>query len=291
MAAEEIGSSTLNTDLSKKHENWKHEMEMRQLQVDVLQARLQEVKSYVRESGEDAKSETEILLERVKTAAILMTYLKTKARVMAIPDLAYKSCGIRTLEGFGPADKNGIPLSWARDVDLSSVDSPDEVALMGTSRSHGSLDEEDGAYLGELLNSVQMITRVMEALVRRAVMAEYESELEKDKVNLGQEEIRQKSIQIQTMSTKLQEVERIAVGANGILSDMKQQVVDLVEETSRQKQRAVENEVELCRVKRDFESLKSYVSTLISVRETLVSSEKQVQTLERLFERLVRDFK
>jgi len=61
----------------------------------------------------------------------------------------------------------------------------------------------------------------------------------------------------------------------------------LVEETSRQRQRAAENEQELTRVKRDFESLKSYVSSLISVRETLISSEKQFQTIEKLFERSV----
>nr|POE70563.1 hypothetical protein CFP56_23003 [Quercus suber] len=89
------------------------------------------------------------------------------------------------------------------------------------------------------------------------------------------------------MSLKLEEMERFALGTNSILNEMRQRVEDLVEETSRQRQRAAENEQELCRVKRDFESLKSYVSSLITVRETLLSSEKQFQTIEKLFERLV----
>jgi hypothetical protein len=58
-----------------------------------------------------------------------------------------------------------------------------------------------------------------------------------------------------------------------------------VEETTRQRERAAENEEELSRVKQEFVSLKSYVSSLITVRETLLSSEKQFQTIEKLFER------
>ncbi|PKI78068.1 hypothetical protein CRG98_001518 [Punica granatum] len=132
-----------------------------------------------------------------------------------------------------------------------------------------------------------MVTEVMENLVKRAVIAETETLVEKEKVSLGREEIKRKAVQIETMSLKLEEMERFAFGTNSILTEMKQRVEDLVEETSRQRQRAAENELELCRVKRDFESLKSYVNSLISVRETLLSSEKQFQTIERLFERLV----
>lgn len=141
--------------------------------------------------------------------------------------------------------------------------------------------------MGEILNSVQTVTDVMESLVKRVILAESESSNAKKKVSLGQEEIKKKAIQIETMSEKLDEMDRFAMGTNCILNEMRQRVEDLVEETSRQRQRATENEQELTRVKQDFESLKSYVSSLISVRETLVSSEKQFQTIERLFERLV----
>ncbi|XVF30230.1 hypothetical protein REPUB_Repub16aG0039600 [Reevesia pubescens] len=118
-------------------------------------------------------------------------------------------------------------------------------------------------------------------------MAESETTIEKEKVALGLEEIKKKSVHIENMSIKLEDMERFALGTNSILNEMRQRVEDLVEDTSRQRQRAAENEQELSHVKQDFESLKTYVSSLISVRETLLSSEKQFQTIERLFERLV----
>ncbi|KAI8023354.1 hypothetical protein LOK49_LG03G01688 [Camellia lanceoleosa] len=205
---------------------------------------------------------------------------------MAVTHLAHTSCDIKQLDGVGLVDKNGLLLSGSsRNIDLSSFDCPDGEMWIGISKQHGSLDEPDGAYIGEVLKNVQMVTDVMETLVKRVIMAESETAMEKDKVTLGQEEIKKKALQIESMSMKLEEMERFAQGTNFILNEMRQRVEDLVEETSRQRQRAAENEQELCRVKQDFESLKSYVSSLINVRETLLSSEKQFQTIERLFER------
>lgn len=289
MAAEnDVDLSTLKSQLSQTHAVWKQEMERNQSLVDVLQAKLMEVKACMQGSEDDAKQELELLWRRVKTTATLLTYLKSKAQIMAVPHLAHTSCGIKQLEGVGFVDKNGTPLSgWSRNIDLSSFDSPDEETWLGVSEQQGSLDELDAAYTDEILKSVQMVTDVMEALVKRVILAESDTASEKEKVTLGQEEIKKKSIQIENMSVKLEEMERFALGTNSILNEMRQRVEDLVEETSRQRQRAAENEHELCRVKRDFESLKSYVSSLITVRETLLSSEKQIQTIERLFERLV----
>nr|XP_008372791.2 uncharacterized protein LOC103436143 [Malus domestica] len=289
MAAEEDADlSTLKSQLGQTHEPWKQEIEHRQSQVDVLQTKLMEVKLCIEGSKVDSKKELEILWRRVKTTATVLTYLKSKSRVMAVPHLAHTSCGIKQIEGVGLVDKNGTPLSgWSRNVDLTSFDSPDEDTWVGISNQHGPLDEQDAAYIGELLKSVQMVTDVMEALVKRVLVAESETAIEKEKVTFGQEEIKKKSVQIENMSVKLEEMEHFALGTNGILNEMRQRVEDLVEETTRQRLRAAENEQELCRVKRDFESLKSYVSSLITVRETLLSSEKQFQTIERLFERLV----
>ncbi|KAK9038081.1 hypothetical protein V6N11_022972 [Hibiscus sabdariffa] len=289
MAAEgSLDLSTLQSQLSETNELWKQEIEKRQGQVDVLQAKIMEVKACIEGSEEVSKKELDVLWGRVKTTATLLTYLKSKARVMAVPDLAHKSCGIKVLEGVGIVDKEGTPLSgWSRSVDLSSFDCLDDETWIGISRQQDSLDEKDGAYIGELIKSVQMVTDVMEGLVKRVIMAESETALQKEKVTLGQEENKKKAVQIENMSIKLEEMERFALGTNSILNEMRQRVEDLVEETSRQRQRAAENEQELSRVKQDFESLKSYVSSLISVRETLLSSEKQFQTIERLFERLV----
>ncbi|KAG4939199.1 hypothetical protein AAZX31_16G115800 [Glycine max] len=287
MAADE-DMSALKSKLSQSNETWKKEMERSQSQVDVLQARIMEVKAQIQGSEEDAKKELEVLWRRVKTTSTLLTYLKSKARIMAVPHLAHTSCGIKKLDGVGLVDKDGIPLSgWSRNVDLCSFDDPDEESWIGINRQHGSLDQQDAVYIGEILKSVQMVTDVMEALVKRVLLAESETTFEKEKVSLGQEEIMRKSAQLENMSMKLEEMERFALGTNGILNDMRQKVADLVEETTRQRQRAAENEEELSRVKREFESLKSYVSSLITVRETLLSSEKQFQTIEKLFERLV----
>ncbi|KAK6924470.1 hypothetical protein RJ641_010670 [Dillenia turbinata] len=289
MAAEDdVGLSTLRSQLSEMHITWRQEMERRQSQVDVLQAKLMEVKASIEGSEEVAKKELDVLWRRVQTTATLMMYLKSKARIMAVPHLAHTSCGIKRLDGVGLVDKNGLPLSrWSKSVDLSSFDRPDEEMWISLCDKRGFFDEQDGAYIGEILNSVQMVTDVMETLVKRVIMAESETATEKEKVTIGQEEIKKKALQIESMSVKLEEMERFAEGTNSVLNEMRQRVEDLVEETSRQRQRAAENEQELCRVKRDFESLKSYVSSLISVRETLLSSEKQFQTIERLFERLV----
>ncbi|KAG7535816.1 hypothetical protein ISN45_Aa08g032050 [Arabidopsis thaliana x Arabidopsis arenosa] len=196
-----------------------------------------------------SQKDVEILLRRVKTATALLTYLKSKATTVAAADLANLS--------------------------------------LGTDQLQGSIDEHDGTYVTEMLQHVETVTGVMESLARRAIIAESEAAIEKGKVVLSQEEIQRKVGQIENMSVKLEDMEKFALGTSSILCEMRQRVDDLVEETSRQKQRATENEQELSRVRRDFESLKSYVTSLISVRETLVSSEKQFQTIERLFERLV----
>uniref|UniRef100_A0A2P2LCN3 Uncharacterized protein LOC8267106 isoform X2 n=3 Tax=Rhizophora mucronata TaxID=61149 RepID=A0A2P2LCN3_RHIMU len=287
-AGDDFHVSYLRSQLSETQDMWKQEMEQRQTQVDILQAKLMELKACIQGSEEGAKKELEVLWQRVKATASLLTYLKSKARIMAVPDLAHTSCGTKQLEGEGLVDKNGMLLcSGSTNVDLSLFDGPDEESWMRLTKQQGSFGEQDEAYIGELLQSVQMVADVMETLVKRVIRAESEAAIEKEKVTLGQEEIRKKAIQIETMSSKLEEMEQFALGTNSILNEMRQRVEDLVEETSRHRQRASENEQELCCVKRDFESLKSYVSSLISVRETLLSSEKQFQTIEKLFERLV----
>ncbi|XP_056698428.1 uncharacterized protein, partial [Spinacia oleracea] len=170
-----------------------------------------------------------------------------------------------------------------------SPQGPSDVTSTGTSDQSGLDRDKDGAYVCDPLNSVHMVTNVMETLVKRVLIAESETAIEKEKVNFGKEEIKKKENQLENMSLKLEEMERFAFGTNCILSELRQRVKDFVDETSRQRQRAAENEHELSRV-RDFESLKSYVSSLISVRETLISSEKQFQTIEKLFERWIVHF-
>lgn len=288
MATEEYADlSALKSRISERSGVWKEEMERCESQIDELQAKYMAVKASIEGSEEESEKELDILWRKVKTAATLLTYLKTRARTMVVPHLAQASCGIKQLEGVGFVDKDGVPLSsWSNYVDLSSFDSSSNETYTGTSDQSGPVHDKDEAYMCDLLNSVHMVTNVMETLVKRVLIAESETAIEKERVNYSQEEIKKKETQLESMSLKLEEMERFAFGTNCILTEMRQRVEDLVDETSRQRQRAAENEQELSRVKRDFESLKSYVSSLISVRETLISSEKQFQTIEKLFERL-----
>ncbi|XP_076883347.1 uncharacterized protein LOC143532083 [Bidens hawaiensis] len=239
---------TFNSQLKQTQTAWKKDLERGQSQVDELQTKLSEA-SNTHESGKDSQKEVNLLWRRVKTTTTLLTYLESKARFV---------------------DKVNLPVFDSREVETLIA-----------------VDEQDGSYMGEILNSVKTVSDVMEILIKRVRVAESETTDAKRKVSTGQEEIKRKAIEIETMSEKLDEMDGFAMKTNCILNEMKQRVEDLVEETSRQRQRAAENEQELTRVKQDFESLKSYISSLISVRETLVSSEKQFQTIERLFERLV----
>ncbi|KAH9607249.1 hypothetical protein KSS87_022158 [Heliosperma pusillum] len=271
----------LKSELSEREVPWKKEMERCASQVNALQERYLEVKASI-EGSEEAEKELDLLSRRVKAAATLLTYLKARAQTIAVPHLAQVSCGITQLDGIGLVVEEGIPLSsWSKNVDISSLDEMNS----GTRDQNCLVDDKGVACVGDLLNSVHMVTDVMESLVKRVIIAESETAAEKEKVNFSQEEIKRKENQLESMSTKLEEMERFAFGTNCILDEMRQRVEDLVDETSRQRHRAAENEQELTRVKRDFESLKSYVSSLISVRETLISSEKQFQTIEKLFER------
>lgn len=226
---------------------------------------------------EGEKTEIDVLWQRIRTATTLMTNLKVKARVLTIPRLENIVRGVKQQDG------NGL-VEFSKDVYLPAFDKADHEAWVKLSHSVHDQDED---YMTELLSCVQTVTDVMETLVKRVILAESETAMEKRRVTVGEEEIKKKTLQIKDMSLKLEEMERFAVGTNCVLNEMRQRVEELVEETHQQRQRAAENEEELCRVKRDFESLKSYVSSLISVRETLLSSEKQFQTIERLFERLV----
>ncbi|CAM0909875.1 unnamed protein product [Alopecurus aequalis] len=261
---------------------WREELRQQQSQVEALRDRLVEVKVGMRRSEDDSVQELEHLCRRVKTIATLLAYLKSKARIMAIPHLAHTSCGIRNQDGVGFVDRHGVPLAdWSKAAESGSC-GDNRAAVEGG----GDANEGDGD-VDDILKSIRVVTDVMESLVKRVIVAESETAYEKEKVRIGLEEIRRKTMQVESMSVKVEEMEKFAVGTNGMLNEMRQRVEDMVLETTRQRQRAAENEQELSRVKNDFESLRTYVSTLVSVRETLLSSEKQFETMEKLFDRLV----
>ncbi|XP_042458813.1 uncharacterized protein LOC122042647 [Zingiber officinale] len=265
-----------------------NELESNRSEVDKQKEKVVEVTVDTRCNIDNSKEELELLLRRVKTTATLFTYMKSKARIMAIPQLAHTSCGIKLQEGIGFVDKFGVPLSnWSKDVDICPFEDADKgVQLTNSPRFPGSIDVYDRAYNDEMLSSVHTITDVMEFLVKRVIIAETDAANQKELVKLGLEENRRKTLQIEIMSARVEEVENFAFGANNILSEMRQKVVDMVEETARQRQQAEENKQELHRVKQNFETLRSFAKSLISVREALLSAEQQFRSVEELFDSL-----
>ncbi|KAG2608516.1 uncharacterized protein LOC120668823 [Panicum virgatum] len=278
------------SDAPAGEREWREELRQQQSQVDALRERLVEVKVGMRCAEGDSRRELDHLCRRVKTIATLLAYLKSKARIMAIPHLAHTSCGIRLQEGIGYIDRHGVPLAdWPKGAEPVACggSSDDRMAVESSAApEHGDAVVGD-VDVDDILKSIRVVTNVMESLVKRVIVAESEAANEKEKVRMGLEELRRKTLQVETMSAKVEEMEKFAVGTNGMLNEMRQRIEDMVLETTRQRQRAAENEQELSRVKQDFESLRTYVSTLVSVRETLLSSEKQFETMEKLFDRLV----
>ncbi|XP_042445083.1 golgin subfamily A member 5-like isoform X2 [Zingiber officinale] len=208
--------SSLDSQLNHKKAVWKHEFERHQSHVEKLEEKLMELKVTMKCTEGDSL-ELKLLRHRVKTTAALLAYLKSKARIMASPNLA----------------------------------------------------------------------NAMESLVMRAIKAESEAANERVKVKLGLEENERKTLQVLSMTVRVEEMEKFALSTNALLNEMRQKVEDMVEESSRQRQRATENEQELCRVKQDFDSLRSFVGNIISISESLLSSESQFQTIQKLLDRLV----
>ncbi|EOA30985.1 hypothetical protein CARUB_v10014132mg [Capsella rubella] len=280
MAGKEDSNVSAQESLTREAtELWTSELESRRLQVDSLEAELVDVKAYLEfGSEEDARKELGVLSSRVRSTAIMLRYLRSKARVLAIPDLENVSCIVEQIElkGLDLGEKDG-----------GSSSAGDRSTNPETRSYCGSLGVEDGTYTNEMLQSIEMVTDVLESLVMRVTAAESETAVQKRRALLGEEEICRKTVQIENLSVKLEEMERFAHGTNSVLNEMRERIEELVEETMRQREKAVENEEELCRVKREFESLKSYVSTFTNVRETLLSSERQFKTIEELFERSV----
>ncbi|KAG7584344.1 hypothetical protein ISN44_As08g038050 [Arabidopsis suecica] len=90
MAGKEDTNASAQEFLNREAtEIWKSELESRRLQVDSLEAELVDVKAYLEfGSEEDARKKLGVLSGRVRSTATMLRYLRSKARNLAIPDLA-----------------------------------------------------------------------------------------------------------------------------------------------------------------------------------------------------------
>ncbi|VVB10072.1 unnamed protein product [Arabis nemorensis] len=236
---------------------------------DNLQAVLVHVESYLKEgSEEDARKGLGVLLGRVESAAASLRYLRSKATILTLPGLAHSSLGVEQSE----LKDDSLVSQVAKNISVLSSHNPGEDTLAGTSKSH----IEDGAYTRKILQSIHDVTDVLESLVTRVIAAESETSFQKKRVTISEEEIRRKKIQIETVSLRLEEMKKAILGSKTILDETTETIKRLVEDRRRDRERAVENEEELHRMKTECESLRNYINT----STTPISSERQFQTME-----------
>lgn len=247
-----------------------------QLCVDHLQPELVDFKTSLDGSEEDARKELELLLGRVKSAAASLRYLRSKARILAVPRLTHLTLGAEQLD----LEDDSSVSEVATDISLLPSHNPGEDTLTETNKNQDSLVIEDGAYTWKTLQSIQMVTDVLESLLRRVTAAESETFFQKERVIIGEEEIRMKTVQIENLSLRLEEMKRIVQGNKTVLDETAEIIKKLVEDSRRDREKAVENEEEVRRVKTECESLKNYVNTSTNVIQTLLSSERHFQTIE-----------
>uniref|UniRef100_A0A1J3FF92 Uncharacterized protein n=1 Tax=Noccaea caerulescens TaxID=107243 RepID=A0A1J3FF92_NOCCA len=216
-------------------EMWNHEIKSVQLHVD----NIVDAKT---SHGDGSEEELGVLLGRVKSS---LRYLSSKARILTGPALNHLSLGVEQQQ-------------------LEDGSSVSEVAI------------EDGAsYTLKMLQSIEMVTDALESLLRKVTAAESETAFQKERVSVREEEIRRKTVQIENLSLRLEEMKGILHGNKNVLDETEEIIKKLVEDSRRAREKAVENEEELRRVKAECESLRNYVNTITSpnVVETLLSTE------------------
>lgn len=255
----------------------------------LLKSEILEIKASLSAAECKGKNELDLFRRRVKTADTLLSYLKSKARIMAIPRFAHTSCGIKRQEGVGLVDKRGVPMTeWKNNMKPAFLEqSFDSESHLGSNIfEHNSQELGDGEYIERIARAVMQVTDVMEVLLKRAILAESDMDVEKMKTRASEDEVRQKTLQLESMWGRVQEMEKVAIGTSGVLKEMQLKLEDMEHETSRQRQRAAENEQELSKVRHDFGVLRSSIESLVTSRETILTLEKRVQELEGISERM-----
>ncbi|KAI5083090.1 hypothetical protein GOP47_0002833 [Adiantum capillus-veneris] len=149
-----------------------------------------------------------------------------------------------------------------------------------------SQDLGEGEYIERIARAVMQVTDVMEVLLKRAILAESDMDAEREKTKASQDEVKQKTLQLEGMWNRVQEMEKVAIGTSGVLKEMQSKLEDMEQETCRQRQRAAENEQELSKVRNDFGVLRSRIEGLVTSRETIMTLEKRVQEMEGISERM-----
>lgn len=181
---------------------WQHDILQNQAREALLESELLQLRASLAVTEDIGKREVDLLKRRVKTADTLLSYLKSKARIMSMPRFAHTSCGIKQQEGVGLVDKWGVPMTqWKNDMkhsylELSCLRSLDPCLGVKNSEKHGSQEQGDGEYIERIARAVMQVTDVMEVLLKRAIIAEAETDAEKGKTKASQDEVKKKDTAI-----------------------------------------------------------------------------------------------
>ncbi|KAH7278754.1 hypothetical protein KP509_38G054900 [Ceratopteris richardii] len=283
----DVQVETLQTQIEHLEELWKKDATRRLARETLLKSELLDVRTALLAAESNGKNELDLLRHRIKTADTLLSYLNCKARILTIPRFAHTSCGIRRQEGVGLVDKKGVLITQWKDsmnpaiFDQHSLD-PESQSI---SRAHEQSPHEE-EHVESIARTVMQVTDVMEFLLKRAILAEADVDVERQKARASQDEAKQKSLQLESMQSRVQEMEKVAVCTSSILKKMQLKLGDMEQETSRQQQRAAENEQELSRVRHDFRVLRSRIEILVtSSARTIVNLEKRIEEMEGISER------
>eukprot|EP00252_Welwitschia_mirabilis_P026585 TRINITY_DN8770_c0_g1_i1.p1 TRINITY_DN8770_c0_g1~~TRINITY_DN8770_c0_g1_i1.p1 ORF type:complete len:328 (+),score=87.25 TRINITY_DN8770_c0_g1_i1:504-1487(+) len=229
------------------------------------------------------------LCRRIRTTDCMLSYLKSKARIMCMPGVANRSCGIKYEQGVGYVDRNGTPMAdWCNTLCGLSKEADTIHGQNGTifNLEKNLLEQTEEEYVEQTAKDVMLVSDAMEVLLKRTIIAEAERTMERKRANETEDLVKRKALQIESMWTRVEEMEEVSKGTRKILKEMQGKLDDMERETSRQRQRATENEQELSRVRHDFEALRSNLENLTGVRESLLSSVKRIEEMEIVLERL-----
>lgn len=286
-SSDEKEVETLRAQLEQLEKLWQKDVLRSLARETLLKSELLELKASLCAAESNGKSELDLLRRRVKTADTLLSYLKSKARIMAIPRFAHTSCGIKRQEGVGLVDKRGVPMTqWKNNMKPAFLEQSFDSESGSKAFEHNSQELGDGEYIERIARAVMQVTDVMEVLLKRAILAESDMDSERVKTKTSQDEVKQKTLQLESMWSRVQEMEKVAIGTSGVLKEMQLKLEDMEHETSRQRQRAAENEQELSKVRHDFGVLRSSIESLVTSRETIMTLEKRVQEMEGISERM-----
>lgn len=286
-SSDEKEVETLRAQIEQLEKLWQKDVLRSLARETLLKSELLELKASLSAVESNGKSELELLRRRVKTADTLLSYLKSKARIMAIPRFAHTSCGIKRQEGVGLVDKRGVPMTqWKNNMKPAFLEQSFDSESGSKVLEHNSQDLGDGEYIERIARAVMQVTDVMEVLLKRAILAESDMDAERVKTKASQDEVKQKTLQLESMWSRVQEMEKVAIGTSGVLKEMQLKLEDMEHETYRQRQRAAENEQELSKVRHDFGVLRSSIESLVTSRETIMTLEKRVQEMEGISERM-----